>query len=89
MVNKKKHLIITERHDTEEMGLLPTTQARKSLYNLIAMFRKDAALSDDAQTSGLFTYAADTIARLARLFRAFEDVSDPTEPSVVNKMRDN
>jgi hypothetical protein len=77
MSQKKRKIVIEERDDPEDGQLTPTTQARQYLYNLIAVFRKDAEESTDNRTQSFFEFAADVIAGLARAFRQHEaEMSD-------------
>lgn len=89
MRNSKKRPIVTERSDTDEKGIVPTSRARRSLYNLIATFRKDAAYSDDELTSSLFNYAANVVAGLARLFRRHESDTAKNVQSTFKRNEDN
>jgi len=58
-----------------------TTEARSSLYNLIARFRTDAAKTDDKEAKSIFEFAAEVIAGLTRGFREFQERRSPDTSS--------
>lgn len=78
--------MIKERDDSEASQLTPTSRARQYLYDLIALFRKDAEESTDIQTQSIFEFAAEVIAGLARAFRQHEaEMSDGTTDKSVDE----
>jgi len=81
--DEHRRVVITERPETDQK-IKPTTEARKSLYDLIVRFRQSATNSDDTPTKKVFQLAADVLARLVRLFKRHEDqqgASDKNEPT--------
>lgn len=65
---RRPRLVITER----ESSTKPTSNARSSLYRLIARFRKNAQQADERTTQSVFNFAADILTGLTRLFRIHE-----------------
>ena len=72
MSERKWKIMIKEREDPIAMQITRTSRARQYLYDLIALFRKDAEHSADIRSRSMFEFAAEVIAGLARAFRQHE-----------------
>ncbi len=66
----QQKLIITE--DENQFTHKRTTQARSSLYRLIARFRKNSEKADDIGGRTIFRFAAEVLSGLARAFKTYE-----------------